>query len=89
MERKVQTQEMPEHHTSAHISERLLKASEIGDKIVAVVCDNAANMVLASHPDTEDLAMVKRFKEVVAGELLRHFPFDPESVPVLSAPLDP
>jgi len=32
--------------------------------------------------------MVKRFKEVVAGELLR-FPFDPESVAVLSAALDP
>jgi len=33
--------------------------------------------------------MVKWFKEVVAGELLRRFPFDPESVTVLSAALDP
>ena len=53
MESKVlQTQEMPEHHTDVHISERLLKASvewKISDKVVAVVRDNAANMVLASQ----------------------------------------
>ena len=35
-----------------------------------------------------NLPMVKRFKEVVTGELL-HFPFHPESVAVLSATLDP
>ena len=40
-------------------------------------------------PGEGDLEMVKRFKEVVAGELLRRFPFDPESVAVLSAALDP
>ena len=33
--------------------------------------------------------MVKRFKVVVAGELLWCFSFDPESVAVLSAALDP
>ena len=53
MESKVlQTQEMPERHTGVHISERLLKASvewKISDKVVAVVRDNAANMVLASQ----------------------------------------
>ena len=53
MESKVlQTHEMPERHTGVHISERLLKAGEdwkISNKIVAVVRDNAANMVLASH----------------------------------------
>ena len=51
MESKVlQTQEMPEQHTGVHISERLVKASEwkINEKVVAVVRDNAANMVLAS-----------------------------------------
>ena len=51
MENKVlQTHEMPERHTGLHISERLLRASEewkISDKVVAVVRDNAANMVLA------------------------------------------
>ena len=36
-----------------------------------------------------DSAMVKRFKEVVAGELLQRFPFHPESVAFLSAALDP
>jgi len=43
---------MPECHTGVHISERLLKASvewKISDKVVAVVRDNAANMVLASQ----------------------------------------
>ena len=53
MESKVlQTHEMPERHTGVHVSERLLKAREdwkIGNKIVAIVSDNAANMVLASH----------------------------------------
>ena len=38
----------------------------------------------------EDLAMVKRFKEVVTEELLQRFPFDPESIAaVLSSALDP
>ena len=33
-------------------------------------------------PGGEDLEIVKRFKEVVVGELLRHFSFGPESVAV-------
>jgi len=40
-------------------------------------------------PGEGDLEMVKWFKEVVAGELLRRFSFDSESVAVLSAALDP
>ena len=46
------TREMPEYHTGVHISETLMKASEewkIGEKVVAVVRDNAANMILASQ----------------------------------------
>ena len=47
--------------------------------------------LVRNHLNTDggDLAMVKRFKEVVAGELHRLFPFDPESVSILSAALDP
>ena len=61
MESKVLlTREMPEHHTGVHISERLMKASvewKISEKVVAVVRDNAANMVLASQllEDWDDL----------------------------------
>ena len=61
MESKVLlTREMPECHTGVHISERLMKASEewkISEKVVAVVRDNAANMVLASQllEDWDDL----------------------------------
>ena len=43
---------MPERHTGLHIHERLLEASKewkIEEKVVAVVHDNAANMVLASE----------------------------------------
>ena len=43
---------MPEHHTSVHISERLMKASEewkISEKVVVVVRENVANMVFASQ----------------------------------------
>jgi hypothetical protein len=46
------TREMPERHTGVHIQERLLEASKewkIEEKVVAVVHDNAANMVLASE----------------------------------------
>ena len=51
---------MPGHHTGVHISERLLRASEewkISDKVVAVVRDNAANMVLPCQlmEDWDDL----------------------------------
>ena len=53
MESKVLlTREMPERHTGLHIHERLLEASKewkIEEKVVAVVHDNAANMVLASE----------------------------------------
>ena len=53
MESKVlQTHEMPESHTGIHISERVVEASEewkINEKVVAVVRDNAANVVLASR----------------------------------------
>ena len=49
----LQTREMPERNTGMHISERLKEAaSEWGvaqDKVVAVVHDNAANMVLAGE----------------------------------------
>ena len=61
MESKVLlTREMPERHTGVHISERLMKASvewKISEKVVAVVRDNAANMVLASQllEDWDDL----------------------------------
>ena len=48
----LQTQEMPERHTGVHISEKLKEAtSEWGiadEKVVAVVHDNATNMVLAA-----------------------------------------
>ena len=61
MESKVLlTREMPERHTGVHISERLMKATvewKISEKVVAVVRDNAANMVLASQllEDWDDL----------------------------------
>ena len=61
MESKVLlTREMPERHTGVHILERLMKASvewKISEKVVAVVRDNAANMVLASQllEDWDDL----------------------------------
>ena len=37
----------------------------------------------------DDLPVVKRFKELVAGELHRRFQFDPECVPILAAAVDP
>ena len=54
------TREMPGHHTGVHISERLMKGSEewkISEKVVAVVHDNAAYMLLASQllEDLDDL----------------------------------
>ena len=52
MESKVfQTRGMPERQTGVNISERLKAAAcewnIANDRLVAVVCDNAANMVLA------------------------------------------
>ena len=49
----LQTREMPERHIGMHISERLKEAAsewEVAqDKVVAIVHDNAANMVLAGE----------------------------------------
>ena len=39
--------------------------------------------------DTEDLAAVMRFKQIVTTELQRRFPFDERSVAVLAATVDP
>lgn len=38
---------------------------------------------------SDDLPVVKRFKELIAGELHRRFQFDPECVPILAAAVDP
>ena len=38
---------------------------------------------------SDDLPVVKRFKELVAGELHHRFQFDPECVPILAAAVDP
>ena len=38
---------------------------------------------------SDDLPVVKRFKELIAGELHRRFQFDPECVPIFTAAVDP